>query len=121
MMGKLLFWLEDTTTGLLEELKFYGKEYELLPWFRMQTGESNPFYNAYQKRLKTCRCILSDVYTFESRPVDTLVIKDIPLLEEKIRRKRSVCIDIELMISYLQEMTESDETTQLIDTTRLIE
>jgi DNA polymerase III epsilon subunit-like protein len=121
MMGKLLFWLEGTTTGLLEELKFYSKEHELLPWFRMQGGETNVFYNEYQTYIKTCRCILSDVHTFESHPIDTLVIKDIPILEEKIRRKRSIRIDIELIISYLEEMSESDATTQLIDAIRLIE
>jgi len=121
LMGKLLFWLDDTTTGLLEELKFYGKEYELLPWFRMQTGERNMFYNEYQKYIETCRCILSDVHTFESHPIDTLVIKDVPLLEEKIRRKGSIRIDIELIVSYLEQMSESDETSQLIDAIRLIE
>lgn len=33
---KILCWLEKTETGLIDELKFYGKEYGYLPWFRMR-------------------------------------------------------------------------------------
>jgi hypothetical protein len=115
MMGKILFWLESTKTGLLEELKFYGKEYDFLSWFRLQDGETHAFYEEYINKKMESQCVLSDISTFENRQRDILIIKDIPLLEEKMRRKRSIRIDFEKMISYLKIMGNITETIRIIE------
>jgi hypothetical protein len=36
LITKLLYWLEDTPTGLVKELKLYGEEREEIAFFRMQ-------------------------------------------------------------------------------------
>jgi DNA polymerase III epsilon subunit-like protein len=121
MMGKILFWLESTKTGLLEELKFYGKEYDFLSWFRLQDGETHAFYEEYINKKMESQCVLSDISTFENRQRDILIIKDIPLLEEKMRRKRSIRIDFEKMISYLKIMGNITEPIHIIEILRFIE
>lgn len=36
LIGKLLFWLQDTKTGILSELKYYGDERTMIDEFRAE-------------------------------------------------------------------------------------
>jgi DNA polymerase III epsilon subunit-like protein len=107
LIGKILFWLEDTETGLIDELKFYGKEYEYLPWFRLQEDETHIFRNSYIREKSSIQCTISDIYTYENTEKEALIIKDITLIEEKIRRKESIRIEFDLLDTYLSTLDTS--------------
>jgi hypothetical protein len=127
LIVKLLCWLEDTETGLLSELKLYGEERDEIAYFRMQSGEENPYYFNLQKELTERDCVIYDMAkslgnmlspTFQSSTLRTLCLKDITLLEETLRRSLSIHISIDEIIAIL----ESDPTTSdLMNALRWIE
>ena len=49
---EMLFWLVDTTTGRVNELKYYGNEFEWLENFRLQSSECNYFLESHEKNLE---------------------------------------------------------------------
>jgi hypothetical protein len=107
LITKLLYWLEDTPTGLVKELKLYGEEREEIAFFRMQACETNPYYTQLQESLDTIDVIIYDmtrhIQDLESSrtKTKTLILKDIPLLEESMRRSLSVHISIEKLVKSL--------------------
>lgn len=98
-MGKLLFWLEDTKTGIIDELKFYSEERELIRWFRKGDDEFSSFQSDYNDKLKWASHIVADMQSFLRNPdsieANCVVIKDIPLFEDMVRKNQSVHISIE--------------------------
>lgn len=107
LIGKLLWWLQDTRTWLLEELKFYGTEHEMLPYFRSTPEESSYFYEQHTEAIKDSRCVIDEFSNFIQHPEDTneqnlLIIKDIPLFEESFRRNASISIHPENIIQAMR-------------------
>lgn len=119
---KLLYWLEDTPTGLLKELKLYGEEREEIAFFRMQEWEINPYYTQLQESLTTAEVVIYDITkhlsSIRSDSTPTLVLKDITLLEESMRRSLSIHISIEKLVKSLWEF---EHTERLVEVIRFIE
>lgn len=108
---KLLCWLTESETGLLSELKLYGEERNEIAYFRMQSGEENPYHRELQENLNIIDCVIYDMakslgnmlsLAFQSSISRTLYLKDITLLEEAIRRAMSVHIAIDEIIAALE-------------------
>jgi DNA polymerase III epsilon subunit-like protein len=127
LIVKLLCWLTESETGLLSELKLYGEERTEITYFRMQSGEENPYYNSLQKELTERDCVIYDMTknlgnmitpTFQPSNLRTLCLKDITLLEEAIRRAMSVHIAIDEIIAALQVYRD---TSDIVSALRWIE
>jgi hypothetical protein len=44
---KMHYWLQHTSYGILDELKYYGEERTFLEYFRADREESHPFIENY--------------------------------------------------------------------------
>lgn len=127
LIVKLLSWLEETETGLLSELKLYGEERNEIAYFRMQAGEENLYYIQLQQQLTGRDCVIYDMAkslgnmlapTFQPSNLPTLCLKDIPLLEEAVRRALSIHISIDEIITILENYPD---TTDIVGALRWIE
>lgn len=130
LIVKLSFWLIETQTGLLEELKFYGIERSLLPIFRCQNDESCYFRDRYYAQIDTAPChiaILSDIQGNEYLDSTRAnLIKDLPLLEEGVRRHESIRISFTDMIEKVRHLQsgsswEPDALIHVYDMLNIIE
>jgi DNA polymerase III epsilon subunit-like protein len=110
-MWKILFWLETTTTWLLEELTLYWEEREYIRFFRLEADEYNHFRTSYQEKIKKSSCTVYDANEFFENPpqefVPAIIIKDIPLFEDILRRSLSIHIPIESIIADLRAFPHS--------------
>ncbi len=87
---KIAFWLTDTETGLLDEMKFYGEERTMLEIFRCRKNESNIWRQQYEAKIRNIPVVIYDAYTFEKKDTQRYtIIKDIALLEDITRRSNS--------------------------------
>lgn len=124
LITKLLYWLEGTETWLIKELKLYGEEREEIVFYRMQEWEYNHYYSQLQNSLNAVDVVIYDMSKHiggvnSSEPkTKTLIIKDITLLEEAMRRNNSISISIENLTKSLWEF---EDTERLIETIRFIE
>jgi DNA polymerase III epsilon subunit family exonuclease len=121
-LGKILFWLHTTKTGLLDELKFYGVEREFLPFFRTTKDENHIFRSHHDSLCTQSEVILYDLQTyielFDTLPSpDTLFLKDIASFEDITRRSLSRYVDFGQIIPWLLEL---ENTKELIDALHFI-
>jgi hypothetical protein len=87
---KIAYWLTETSTGLLDEMKFYGEERNMLDIYRCRSDESNTWRMQYESKTKNIPVLIIDAYHFAKQiPGRYTIIKDIPLLEDIARRKSS--------------------------------
>lgn len=120
LITKLLYWSQNTNTGLLKELKLYGEERDQIVFYQMQEGENNFYYTQLRKKLQLADIVVYDIYkqaTYLSAMQEknaTLIIKDIPLLEEAVRRNNSLHISIEKIVGFLQEFANTEKLTEII-------
>lgn len=98
---KLITWVRKTETGLLDELKYYGDERQLMELFRSSEGEKNVFFQKYKKITAQANIVFADVsmkalsqYTLMGGS-HTVIIKDIVLIEDVLRRTLSHHISFE--------------------------
>lgn len=82
LLSKILFWLSDTNTGRIDELKFYGNEREEIGFFRAKKGEnilSTSSEDNHKIHIYTDYSALQDTSILSG---DSLIIKDISLLSD---------------------------------------
>lgn len=106
LITKLLFWLETTETWLLEELKFYGSERARIHFFRAREWEIHTGMrqqDIWTRPWVTIHTLYNSIKYREENTCATLLIKDLPLMEDIVARARSISIDIELLVQYLEE------------------
>lgn len=122
LIAKLLYWIMNTKTWLLKELKLYGEEREEIAFFRMQSGESNKYYRDLQISLDIVDVIIYDLTkhltSIHTDDISNLILKDITLLEEAMRRNLSIHISIEHLVKSLWQLWD---TERLIERIRFIE
>ena len=94
---KMLFWLVDT--GRVNELKYYGDEFEWLENFRLQSSECNYFLESHEKNLEKSPVIL-EVLTKNSQKISNrkMIFRDIMLLEGAIRKNFAFEVNFEKLI-----------------------
>jgi len=87
---KIAYWLTETTTGLIDEMKFYGEERNMLDIYRSRSDEWHIWRREYEKKIQDIPVLICDAYHFEGQ-IDGryTIIKDIPLLEDITRRRLS--------------------------------
>ena len=114
LMTKILFWLEDTETGLLDELKFYGSERQDIQFFRSRESEENIFQKEQTHITPETRCIIESSFPLTETCGNCLLIKDIPLIDEALRRYESTKVDIEKLYYFLEILPHSEDLTEAI-------
>ncbi len=118
---KMLFWLTDTKTGLVNELKYYGQEFDWLENFRLQENETNIFLENQEKNLKNSDIII-EVFNknISKNPERKMIFRDILLMENTIRKGISTEISFEKLIANIETLNNPHKTA-LIDILRAIE
>ena len=118
---KMLFWLVDTKTGRVNELKYYGNEFEWLENFRLQANESNDFLESHEKNLEKSQIIL-EVLTKNSQKIPNrkTILRDIMLLEGAIRKNFAFEINFEKLIENIKNC-KNPHQNELIEVLRTIE
>lgn len=114
---KLLFWREDTQTGNLSELKLYGEERKEIEFFRMSPGEHDSFYDALIARGGDTDVIIHDAMRQREYPLTgraKLILKDIALLEEAIRRNNSIHIGFDELMAICDELSGLGEMRETL-------
>ncbi len=112
LITKLLIWREDTTTGLLRELKLYGEERNLIEYYRAESTEPNRYKD---ESPADWNIVNIRKWLYHSMPDgDTVVIKDIPLLEEQMRRARSIHVDMKSLMGLLENYSETTEIQEML-------
>ena len=106
---KIAFWVSDTKTGLIDELKFYGDERNMIEILRSNEQDTSIWRDEYEQKIKEVPLLISDAYNLKIEKQDTssryTVIKDIPLLEDIIRRTKSQEISFDRLYSSIQDLT----------------
>lgn len=95
---KILFWLEKTTTGLIDELKFYGEERIWITLFRADVTEINRFIEKARQDESASDVLITDSLNKELflHPLrekwGTIVFRDALSIEKNIRKQQSTQI-----------------------------
>lgn len=118
---KMLFWLVETKTGRVNELKYYGNEFEWLENFRLQANECNYFLEEHEKNLENSEVIL-EVYTqnIQKNPNRKMILRDVMLLEGAIRKNFSSEVHFEKLIENIKNC-KNPYQNELIEVLRIIE
>ncbi|MBX9809169.1 hypothetical protein K2X92_02145, partial [Candidatus Gracilibacteria bacterium] len=98
LITKLSFWLLHTKTGLLDELKYYGDERIMLVLFFCRENEWNIWRESYNKKIQQTPLLISEIGN-QSNSDRFTMIKDIPLIEDVVRRKESAELDFDMLIA----------------------
>lgn len=104
---KLAFWMTETKTGLIDELKFYGDERNMIEIFRSNEQDSTIWREEYEQKIKDIPVLISDIYTIKIENKDNnryTLIKDIPLLEDITRRIKSQEISFDRLYDAIQTL-----------------
>lgn len=117
---KMAFWLTETRTGLISELKYYGNEFSLLESFRLHSSESNTFLRTHRSTLEGAAITLAR-YTPQIRASKTFsLFKDISLCEETIRKAHIHTIRFEALIENIHSL-RAPSSPELIACLRTLE
>ena len=88
---KIMCWMTETTTGLLDEMKFYGDERNMIDTYRCRADEYPIWRKTYESKIESIPVLIVDAYNFTTKiPKRYTVVKDIPLLEDIVRRRSSI-------------------------------
>ena len=92
---KILFWLEKTATGLIDELKFYGEERIWINLFRSDITEINWFIQRARQTENSSDILITDSLNKElfchslREKWGTVVFRDALSIEKNIRKEQS--------------------------------
>ncbi len=118
---KIAYWLTGTTTGLLDEIKFYGEERHLLNIYRCREDETPIWRSVYEAKIQTIPAFIVDAYHFAKQiPGRHTIIKDIPLLEDIVRRSQSQEISFEILYDALASLVGGKLLTHVWDMVSII-
>lgn len=104
---KLAFWMTETETGLIDELKFYGDERNMIEIFRSNEQDISIWREEYEQKIKEIPILISDAYNLKIENKDSsryIIIKDIPLLEDIVRRVKSQEISFDRLYESIQSL-----------------
>lgn len=115
---KIASWMTETKTGLLDELKFYGEERNMIDIFRSQSDEFSIWREHYEQKLQQTPVLITDIYSIRTTPIPIArytIIKDISLIEDCMRRIESQEISFDILITAVESIISgpSSKETQI--------
>jgi DNA polymerase III epsilon subunit family exonuclease len=114
LIVKICTTLIESGTGLIDELKYYGDERVMIDFFRSEDGEANRFFDLYEASLRTNDVLIADLYgpSLGQKPLitwkHTLTIRDVMMMEDVLRRKKSRHISFEVLILLSESLSERE-------------
>lgn len=118
---KIAYWLTETTTGLLDEMKFYGDERNMLDIYRSRSDESHIWREMYESKIEHIPVLICDAYNFAKQiPGRYTIIKDLPLLEDITRRRSSQEISFDRLYSATETLTGGESRAHMADMLSII-
>ena len=101
---KIMYWMTETTTGLLDEMKFYGDERKMIDIYRCRADEYPIWRTTYESRIYSIPVLIADAYSFATQIAGRYtIVKDLPLLEDIVRRRSSQEISFDELYKTLSE------------------
>lgn len=115
----MAFWLTDTKTGIVGELKYYGEEFEFLEKFRLTKDETNIFRKKFEEDISKKNIILEAFHkNIELKGFP--IYKDISLLEGVMRKAFSHTVDFEKLVKNIEKFL-GKASEDLIHSVRTLE
>jgi hypothetical protein len=116
---KIMYWMTETTTGLLDEMKFYGDERKMIDIYRCRADEYPIWRHTYESAIASIPVLVVDAYSFAKQiPGRYTLIKDIPLMEDIVRRRSSREISFDRLSDFVSEHLCSESILTMIDIIR---
>ncbi len=101
---KIMYWMTETTTGLLDEMKFYGDERKMIDIYRCRADEYPIWRTTYESRIYNIPVLIADAYSFTTPIAGRYtIVKDLPLLEDIVRRRSSIEISFDRLSDIITE------------------
>jgi DNA polymerase III epsilon subunit family exonuclease len=113
---KIAIWMTETKTWLLDELKFYGEERNMLELFRSRLDESSIWNDKYKQQINIVPVLITDIYDFDLESIQSsryTIIKDIPLVEDIIRRTQSIEISFDKLDTAIWSLLSDGKSVEL--------
>lgn len=125
LLGRILLWLEQTEYGMIDEVKMYWREYEYAENFHMDETEENIFSKIQEEKEKDTQIMIYTTYDYikntPARP-DCLIIKDIGLFDDSVRKAESFTLDItDLQNLIKKEISDTPIREKILRALSLIE
>jgi DNA polymerase III epsilon subunit family exonuclease len=118
---KIAYWLTETNTGLLDEMKYYGDERNMLDIYRCRETECPIWRSLYESKIKTIPVLIVDAYHFTKQiPGRCTIIKDLPLLEDIVRRRSSEEVSFDRLSDTIESLTMSESRVHMADMISII-
>ena len=97
----------------------------MLDIFRTQKNEMHIWRRQYEEKIQTTPLVISDIYNIKQNPLNRYtIVKDIPLLEDIVRRYESKEISFDLLYEYMNSLesrdTSFDEKVHMLDMISMI-
>jgi DNA polymerase III epsilon subunit-like protein len=116
---KIMYWMTETTTGLLDEMKFYGDERKMIDIYRCRADEYPIWRTTYESRIYSTPVLIADAYSFTTQIAGRYtIVKDLPLLEDIVRRRSSREISFDELYETLSEHIWDTSILTMIDMIR---
>ncbi len=110
---KIACWLTETTTWLLDEMKFYGEERNMLDLYRTRWDESHIWREQYESRIRTIPLLIYDARNWKKIDQSRyIIIKDIPLIEDIVRREYSQEISFDRLHESVEHLPWSPDNNE---------
>ncbi len=118
---KISYWMSKTTTGLLDEMKYYGEERNMLEIYRCREDEYPVWRRAYEAKIDKIPVLICDAYHFAKQiPGRYPMIRDIGLLEDIMRRSSSVEISFDRLYMTLESLRVREISIHMTDMLSII-
>jgi DNA polymerase III epsilon subunit family exonuclease len=114
---KICSTILESGTGLIDELKYYGDERMMIDFFRSEEDENNYFFALYKKSLVANDILIADLYTrsLSKAPLipwdHSLIVRDVMMIEDIVRRGKSSHISFEGMIEIAGSLSGLGESS----------
>jgi DNA polymerase III epsilon subunit family exonuclease len=108
---RVLLWIEKTETGILSELKIYGKENEFKQLFELRSNEENIF--SLKQKTSQKKVLIAEAKDYLSSDLEsphTLIIEEAWFFDDKIRIHESFHIDFIKWKDYVSKFAEAGHT-----------
>ena len=102
-------------------MKYYGDERNMLDIYRCRDAESPIWRSEYESKIQAIPVLIVDAYHFAKQiPGRYTIIKDLPLLEDIVRRSSSIEISFDRLYDAVVSITGVESRTHMADMISMI-
>ena len=102
-------------------MKYYGDERNMLDIYRSRDDESHIWRSEYESKIQAIPVLIVDAYHFAKQiPGRYTIIKDLPLLEDIVRRSSSMEISFDRLYDAVVSLHGGESQTHMADMISMI-